>query len=388
MNHNIRFILFIIVLSISACLPAKNNPLPGAYQTDEYIKLLRGKQIGLVCNHTSMINRTHLADSLIKSGIQLKKVFSPEHGFRGTEDAGALIENGIDLKTGLPVISLYGSKKKPDIDDFEGLDLIVFDLQDVGVRFFTYISTLFYVMEACAEQSIPLIVLDRPNPNGDYIAGPVLESSLTSFVGIVPVPVVYGLTIGELAKMINGEGWLANGIACDLTVIKLKNWNHKTTYILPVKPSPNLPNHQSVRLYPSLCLFEGTNMSIGRGTEFPFQVIGHPNPAYGSFTFMPEPIKGMEMNPKHKGKLCYGMDLKSIAPPLFTLSYFLHFYELSTDKDAFWDRPEWIKLLVGDKEFQGKVISGLSEKEIIESWQEGLSKFREKRKKYLIYDDL
>lgn len=383
-----RFILIHIVLFIifasNSCV-AQQSILPGAYQIEEYLPDLKNKNVAVVANHTSLINQTHLVDSLLARELKLVKIFTPEHGFRGKADAGELVDNEQDAKTGLPVISLYGSNKKPKPEDLKSVDIVIFDLQDVGVRFYTYISSLFYVMEACAENNIPLIVLDRPNPNADYIAGPVIDDELKSFVGIIPIPIVYGLTIGELSRMINGEGWLKNGIKCNLKVIQIKNWNHQSKYELPVKPSPNLPNYQSVRLYPSLCIFEGSNMSIGRGTEFPFQVIGYPDQNLGDFAFTPRAIKGMSMNPKHKNKTCYGLDLRNEPAPIFTLKWFFEFYEKSADKKAFLERPEWIEMLIGDTEFIEKVEQGWTETEILNSWKEELTKFAEKRKIYLLY---
>ncbi|MFB6341970.1 exo-beta-N-acetylmuramidase NamZ domain-containing protein [Saccharicrinis sp. FJH62] len=387
-NHfTITTILLLLFPFVSSCRDQQMEIRPGACQTLEYLPLLQKRSVALVVNHTSHIGQTHLADSLLNLDINVKQIFSPEHGFRGNEDAGALVKDGIDPKTGLPVISLYGSHKKPQPEDLDSIDIVVFDLQDVGVRFFTYISTLFYVMEACAENNIPIIVLDRPNPNGDYVAGAVLDMDLISFVGILPLPVVYGLTMGELARMINGEGWLKDDLQCDLRVINIQNWDHNTRYELPVKPSPNLPNYQSVRLYPSLCIFEGTNMNVGRGTSFPFQVIGYPDSTYGSFTFTPESIKGMALNPKHKDELCYGIDLRNIDPPNFTLQYFFDYLKITKDTAAYFERPEWIEMLMGDPDFIEKVEAGQTESQITESWQTDLNAYLLMRKKYLLYPD-
>ena len=384
----LALILGLLLLpAISSCEDNPSAIKPGACQTVKYLPLLQGKSVALVVNHASMIGQTHLADSLLNLGITVKQIYSPEHGFRGNADAGAIVKDGIDPKTNLKVISLYASHKKPQSEDLKNIDIVVFDLQDVGVRFFTYISTLYYVMEACAEQHIPMVVLDRPNPNGDYVAGAVLNMKLKSFVGMLPIPVVYGLTMGELAEMINGEHWLRNGLQCDLNVIKIKNWNHNTRYKLPVKPSPNLPNYQSVRLYPSLCIFEGTNMSIGRGTMFPFQVIGYPDSTYGSFSFKPKSVKGMAMNPKHKDEMCYGVDLQNIDLPKFTLQYFFHFLQITKDTTAFLERPEWIEMLMGDPHFIEKVKAGQTEAKIRESWQADLDAYLFMRKKYLLYPD-
>jgi uncharacterized protein YbbC (DUF1343 family) len=284
----------------------------GAERIDVYLKELKGKRVGLVVNQTSTIMHTHLVDTLKSLGINIKKVFAPEHGFRGDHSAGAVIKNGIDDKTGLPVVSLYGSTKKPSVEMLADIDIMVFDIQDVGVRFYTYISTMHYVMEACAEQGKKVVVLDRPNPNGFYIDGPVLQEAYKSFIGMHPIPLVHGLTVAELAKMINGEKWLKNGVQCSLVVVPCLNYNHQTLYQLPIKPSPNLPNMNSVYLYPYLGLFEGTNVSIGRGTELPFQVVGRPG-FKGSYSFTPKNIPGIADDPKFEGKLCGGeivMDVK------------------------------------------------------------------------------
>ena len=386
--HIYRFLLvFFLSTNVVYSCSGQTEVLPGAHQLDDYLPQLKGKHVGLIVNHTSLIGKTHLVDSLLKLNISIAKIFSPEHGFRGNEDAGALIDNGKDVKTGLSLVSLYGSSKKPKHEDLADIDILVFDLQDVGVRFFTYISTLYYVMEACAEHNIPLIVLDRPNPNGDYIAGPVLDMKLKSFVGIVPIPIVYGLSIGELAGMINGEGWLTNGMKCSLEVVPIKNWNHSINYELPVKPSPNLPNYQAVRLYPSLCIFEGTNASIGRGTYMPFQVIGYPDSTYGDFSFTPKSIKGMSSNPKHINKRCFGYDLRSVSPPNFSLEYFYDFYRKANDKNAFLERSEWIELLIGDPNFIERLKEGFTEDDFNKTWAKQLNSYKTMRKKYLLYPD-
>lgn len=361
--------------------------LPGAHQTAEYIPLLKGKKVGVVVNHTSLVNQTHLVDTLIKSGVNVTTIFCPEHGFRGDADAGALISDSYDKRTGIPVVSLYGKQKKPSAMQLGNSNIIVFDLQDVGVRFYTYISTLFYVMQACAENNIPLIVLDRPNPNGDYVAGPVLEKEFTSFVGIVPIPLVYGMTIGELGGMMQGEGWLGEGLQCDFRLIRIANWNHSTRYELPVPPSPNLPDYQSVRLYPSLCLFEGTALSVGRGTTFPFKVAGYPQKAFGDFQFIPTAIKGMDSNPKHKGLTCFGLDLRTVEPPLFTLKYLMQMHEKAIDKKVFWERPQWINLLMGRSDLIEQIEAGLTEEEIVATWQKELNAFKENRSRYLLYGE-
>jgi uncharacterized protein YbbC (DUF1343 family) len=362
--------------------------MPGADQPAKYLDQLKGKRVGLVVNQTSRVGDIHLVDFLLAKAVVVNKILAPEHGFRGEVEAGEAVSTTTDTKSGLPVISLYGDHKKPTNSDLDGLDLVVFDIQDVGCRFFTYISTLFYVMEACAENGVPLLILDRPNPNGDYVDGPVLKAEMKSFVGLLPIPVVYGCTMGELARMINGEGWLSNKQTCKLTVIPVQNYTHASRYELPVKPSPNLPNHCSVRLYPSLCLFEATNVSIGRGTGFPFQVIGYPDPSFGSFSFTPVSISGVSKSPLHENKVCYGVDLRDEKEfPQFTLKYLLEFRARFTNPDDFWSSKRWIGLLTGDPGFYNQVESGMSEEEIRKSWQPQLQQYKSMRKNYLLYPD-
>ena len=362
-----------------------------AARTDLYVNLLKGKNIAVVANQTSVIFKEiynkkqearHLVDSLLTLGIEVKKVFAPEHGFRGKADAGEVVKDGFDTKTGLQIISLYGKNKKPSATQLKGIDIVVFDIQDVGARFYTYISSLHYVMEACAEAGIQVIILDRPNPNSHYIDGPVLEAKHTSFVGMHKVPVVYGMTIGEYGKMINGEKWLKNGIQCDLKVIPLKNYNHQTKYSLPIKPSPNLPNDKSINLYPSLCFFEGTNVSAGRGTEMQFQVYGSPYITKSSFTFTPQANEGSKY-PKYKNQLCFGEDLR-IAKNLnkLDLSYLLKAYQQNTSKKFF---NTFFTKLAGTERLQEQIEQGLSEKEIRKTWVQDLISFKKIRKKYLIY---
>ncbi len=357
--------------------------LPGAYQTDTYLRLLKGKKTAVVGNQTSEINRTHLVDSLLNLQVDVVKVFAPEHGFRGKASAGEHVKNSIDIKTGLPIISLYGKHKKPTAADLQDVDVIVFDIQDVGVRFYTYLSTLHYVMEAAAENNIPVIVLDRPNPNSDYMDGPVMKEANKSFVGLHPVPVVYAMTIGEYAQMINGEKWLNNGVQADLTVIPVKNYKHGDVYKLPVKPSPNLPNYQAVRLYPSLCLFEGTDISVGRGTGFPFQVYGSPKLPKSDFSFVPQPNAGSKW-PKHQGKICYGKDLRQITPPTeIYLNWLQETYEQYPDKEKYFNN--FFNRLSGDSQLKQMIIAGKSIAEIKKSWQPDLEAFKKIRNKYLIY---
>jgi uncharacterized protein YbbC (DUF1343 family) len=383
-----------LCISLQACLQedasGKADLLTGAKQTDQYLPLLKDKKVALVANHASLIDKTHLADSLLSLDVALVKVFAPEHGFRGIADAGELIDNEIDKKTGLPVVSLYGSNKKPSKESLENIDIILFDLQDVGARFYTYIYTLTYVMEAAAEIGIPVILLDRPNPNGFYVDGPVLEKGYASFVGMHPVPVVYGMTIGEYGRMVNGEYWMADSLQCDLTVVPLKNYNRSELYRLPVRPSPNLPNWQSVYLYPSLCLFEGTVVSVGRGTDYPFTVYGHPDFHPGSFAFTPEPRQGAK-HPKLQGEQCFGQNLEEYAKKYgqvehhFNLSWLINAFEVLGSDSSFF--TPYFDKLAGTSLLREQIISGTSLEKIRSSWQEHLDTFMEIRKKYLIYKD-
>ncbi len=395
-TYLLSIVLFLILFS---CKSSTNKPveslqdnkqskiLPGAYDTKRYLPLLQNKRVAIVGNQTSEIHGIHLIDSLLHSGINIVKVFAPEHGFRGQAPAGEQVTNSKDKKTGLPIISLYGKHKKPAVEDLKDVDIIVFDIQDVGVRFYTYLSTLHYVMEAAAEQNIPIIVLDRPNPNAGYIDGPVMEDAFRSFVGMHPIPVVYGMTIGEYALMINGEHWLKNGIRADLTVIPVQNYTHRSVYRLPVKPSPNLPNYQSVKLYPSLCLFEGTDVSVGRGTDFPFQVYGSPYLPETDFSFIPKPNAGSK-HPKHQDKVCYGKDLRKIEPPaeLF-LGWLISAYKSYPDtlKSKFFNK--FFVKLAGTENLQNDIEKGVPVKDIKAKWQKGLEKFKKTRQKYLIYKD-
>ena len=357
-----------------------------AMQLDDYLPLLEGKSVGVVANQTSIVAQTHLVDTLLALGVDIKKIYTPEHGFRGTADAGAKVNSGNDAKTGLPIVSLYGKTKKPTPEMLQGIDVILFDLQDVGVRFYTYISTMSYMMEAAAENHIPVIVLDRPNPNGFYVDGPILKPENKSFVGMHPVPVVYGMTIGEYAKMVNGEGWLKGGIHCDLTVIPINNYNRNAIYELPVRPSPNLPNWESVYLYPTLCFFEGTIVSVGRGTELPFQVYGHPD-MRGEYTFTPKSTSGAS-KPLLEGQRCRGENLVEFA----------HYYEVNGKrlyvewvieafqqlKDKGFFNSYFVKLS-GDPQLQRDIENGKSADEIRASWNDGLEAFKAIRAKYLMY---
>jgi uncharacterized protein YbbC (DUF1343 family) len=364
----------------------------GAERTEEYLFLLKDKSVGLIVNQTSMIGGSHLVDSLLGAGINVTTIFAPEHGFRGTADAGATIVDGKDEATGIPIISLYGNNKKPSAAALSGLDILVFDIQDVGARFYTYISTMTYVMQACAENNKPLLVLDRPNPNGHYVDGPILDPNFSSFVGLHQVPVVHGMTIAEYANMVNGEGWLPNGLRCDLNYVLCKNYNHNTPYSLPVKPSPNLPNDDAIRFYPSLCFFEGTVVSVGRGTDAPFQIFGHPDfPESAPFTFTPESTSGAS-NPKLNGKLCRGYDLRENQPAAFeegklNLNYLITAYQDLKGTGAFFNSNGFFDLLAGGDELRKQIEAGLTEEEIRLSWRDGLNAFNEIRSKYLLYKD-
>lgn len=358
----------------------------GAQQTADYLPLLKGKNVGIVGNQSSLIGKTHLVDSLLSLEIDVIKVFSPEHGFRGDADAGEHVSSGKDQKTGLPVVSLYGSNKKPTQAQLKGLDVIIFDIQDVGVRFYTYISTLHYVMEACAEANIPLILLDRPNPNGHYVDGPVLDPKFTSFVGMHPVPIIYGMTIGEYGKMINGEKWLEKNLSCDLTVIPCKYYSHHTPYSLPVPPSPNLRSDVSIQLYPSLCILEATTVSVGRGTDQPFEIYGHPDFPKSEFEFTPKSGPGSK-DPKYNGKRCNGYNLndaKRARATQLDLSFLLNSNQLLKGK-TFVDRPDMFNLLSGNDVLIQQLKEGKSEEDIRDSWSEGLTTFMLIRDKYLIY---
>ncbi len=364
-----------------------NSIVSGSNRINDYLPLLLNKRVAIVANQTSVVfhknGHTHLVDSLLALNIIIEKVFAPEHGFRGKADAGEVVKDGLDAKTGLPIISLYGKNKKPSPSQLKGIEIILFDIQDVGARFYTYLSTLHYVMEAAAEAKIPVVVLDRPNPNGHYIDGPVLEEKHSSFVGLHPVPVVYGMTIGEYAQMINGEGWLKEKAQCDLTVIPLKNYTHNSVYDLPIKPSPNLPNAQSINLYPSLCFFEGTNVSAGRGTQMQFQVYGSPYLKETKFSFTPKPNEGSKY-PKHNGKECYGEDLRNHKRlNQLNLQWLQKAHGQNNTAGSFFN--SFFVKLAGTESLEAQIVKGLTEEEIRESWLPGLKKFKKIREKYLLY---
>jgi uncharacterized protein YbbC (DUF1343 family) len=380
------FLFWLTMVSFTSASCQKQITISAA-NVDAYIPLLKQKKVGIVAHKASVIssskNTIHLVDLLRKKNISIQKVFAPEHGFRSTADAGEKIENQIDPKTQLPIISLYGKNRKPSKEQLKDIEIMVFDLQDVGVRFYTYLSTLHNVMEACAENNIPLIVLDRPNPNAHYIDGPVLNLEHKSFVGMHPVPIVYGMTIGEYAQMINGEKWLANSIKCNLTVIPLENYTHQTTYKLTVRPSPNLPNKQSIALYPSLCLLEPTKVSVGRGTDLQFQIYGHPGFPKTDFSYVPKSNFGSK-NPKHKGQICYGENLTTVNPPSkIELKWLLNAYSNFSEKDSFFLKG--FERISGVSSLKKQLIDGDSEKTIRNSWTDGLNKFKKTRTKYLLY---
>ena len=357
----------------------------GADNYETYLPILINKKIGIVTNPTGIVeNKKHLVDFLLENKVDLQKIYAPEHGFRGTADAGEVIKDGKDIQTNLPIISLYGNNKKPKSEQLADIDIMIFDIQDVGARFYTYISTLHYVMEACAENNIELLVLDRPNPNGSIIDGPILEMEHKSFVGMHPIPVLHGMTIGEYAKMINGEKWLANGVTCNLTVIPCANYKREMPYSLPIKPSPNLPNDQSINLYASLCFFEGTNVSVGRGTEKQFQIYGSPFLLKTDFSFTPIPNFGAK-EPMHKDILCYGEDLSKIKKVnRLELKWLIKAYANTSDKTVFFN--DFFTKLAGTKKLKEQIIEGISEKEIRKSWEADLNAFKEMRKHYLIYN--
>lgn len=411
------FKVFLAFILLGLNVSAQNSTIQtGADRINVYLPLLTGKTVGIFANQTSVVGTTHLVDTLRKLGVDIKVIFGPEHGFRGTADAGEKVGNYLDEKTGIPVVSLYGSKKRPSAEDLKGVDLLLFDIQDVGVRFYTYISSLEDFMEAAFEFGKPLMILDRPNPNGFYVDGPVLDKKYKSFVGMQPIPIVYGMTIAEYAFMIAGEGWLSEKANAKYAyyktaqnsadtpfhfqVIKCVNYNHKSKYVLPVKPSPNLPNMQSVYLYPSTCLFEGTVLSEGRGTDKPFQVFGHPSLPKNLFSFTPNPTAGAK-NSKLYGQVCYGWDLSGTPEQVLAttndkvqLRWLIEAYKLFPQKDSFFIVPKSGKMeqsfftkLAGNNELWQQIKAGKTEKEIRESWEPKLSEFKKIRKKYLLYDD-
>lgn len=381
----IRIWVLALILLNGSCKAQPPSTLvqTGSQQLNTLLPKIKDKRVALVVNHTSLIGKVHLADSLKSLGINIVKIFGPEHGFRGNAADGELVNDSVDAKTGIPLISLYGKNKKPSAQQLADVDVMVFDIQDVGTRFYTYIGTMHYVMEACAEANKKMIILDRPNPN-DFVDGPVNDKALKSFVAMHTIPIAHGLTVGELANMINGEGWLLNNVKCDIEIIPVKNWKHGQPYLLSVRPSPNLPNNQAVQLYPSLCLFEGTTISLGRGTPFPFQVLGAPELTDLNFTFTPVTIKGVAVKPPHENKLCYGIDLRSDTPARkIDLSYILKLYSLYPDKEKFF--TSYFDLLAGTPRLKQQIKDGLTEEQIRTSWQPELSLYKNLRAKYLLY---
>jgi len=405
--YKLVMLLSLLLISLLSCTSPNDNTqvassvvvqdeltevIPAAERLALYLPQIKGKKVGLVVNQTSMVEDQHLVDTLKMMGVDVKKIFAPEHGFRGEADAGEHVKDGIDTNTGAPVISLYGKKKGPSDEDMEGLDVVIFDIQDVGVRFYTFISTLHYVMQACADNNVPLIVLDRPNPNAHYIDGPILQEEFSSFVGMHPVPIVYGMTIGEYGQMINGELWLHEGAECDLTVIPCKNYDHNTYYNLPIKPSPNLPNIQSIFLYPSLCLFEGTHVSVGRGTDMQFQVYGHPAWSEAPSQIIIKSMPGAKY-PKHENKKIGYQSLQHLTKgslhkrEQLDMSYLVNMRKLLSVKGEpfFLEKNNFFEKLAGTDELRNQLNTGKSEQEIRESWQKGINKFKTIRQKYLLY---
>lgn len=387
MKYITLFIYWLAVLQVTA--QVRN----GADRLEELFPLLKNKRISLVVNQTSLVQNVHLLDTLYNKGVHITQIFAPEHGFRGDADAGEFIKNSKDYRTQVPIISLYGKNKKPQPAQLLQTDVVIFDIQDVGARFYTYISTMFYVMQACAENNKELIILDRPNPC-DYVDGPVLDMKYKSFVGMLPIPVLHGCTIGELAQMINGEGWLSNNLQCPLKVITIEGWKHGQPYSLPVKPSPNLPNDQAIALYPSLCPFEGTSVSVGRGTDFPFQIIGSPTTKNLKFRFMPHSMKGSDKHPLHQDTYCYGLNLSSEKNILkgFSLQYVIQFYNYFQNltrhaEKEFFTRPHWFDLLMGTNQVRLDILKNKTEEQIRSAWQKKLNQYKEIRKKYLLYED-
>ena len=387
-------LLLVGALSWAASARAQKLPPPvtvGAERMELLLPTLQGKRVALMVNQSSLVGSTgtHLVDTLLSQGINIVRLFVPEHGLRGKVDAGKNVRSGADEKTGLPVVSLYGQHKRPTPEMLADIDLLVFDLQDVGTRFYTYISSMHYLMEACAEEGKTFIVCDRPNPN-DFIDGPILEPDCRSFIGVDPLPVAHGMTVGELALMIDGERWLRGGNTCHVKVIPMAGWSHGDPYELPVRPSPNLPNSRSIELYPSLCFFEATIMSVGRGTSKPFQAIGYPDKRFGSIVYTPQIKIGEDSNPRHKGKLCYGTDYTSVSLPKrqIALGPLLDYYRKADSLGLqLINQRQLFDLLAGTKKLRQQLSSGLSEEEIRASWQAGLKDFQAKRARYLLYTD-
>jgi len=379
-----------VLLGFNVLMGQTGRVTPGAQRTEEYFPQLKGKNVAVVANQTSLVGKKHLVDTLLSAGIQVKKVFAPEHGFRGEADAGQKLKDGLDPQTKLPVVSLYGKNLKPTPEQLKGIDVVIFDVQDVGVRFYTYISTLANVMEGCVQTGTALLVLDRPNPNGHYVDGPILQSGYTSFVGMHPVPIVHGMTVAEYARMVNGEGWLPDAARCELNWVSVADYTHSTRYDLPVRPSPNLPNMRAVWLYPSICLFEGTIVSEGRGTTKPFQIYGFPGMKDGNAPFTPKAMKGAQ-SPKFKDVKCNGVDLSTTPDTVFLrsgridLSHIMAAYKGYSGKDPFFD-PSFFDKLAGSSDLRDLIEAGWSEQQIRATWEPGLRKYAEVRARYLIYE--
>lgn len=400
MMKRIASIITILILVLNSCQSQvqnnsqstirnpQSNIVTGAERLDILLPLLKDKKVALLVNQTSMVGATHLVDTLLTYKINIKKIFAPEHGFRGAADAGEHVRDSVDAKTKIKIISLYGDKKKPSAEDLKDVDVMIFDIQDVGVRFYTFISSLHYLMEACAENNKELIVLDRPNPNGWYVDGPVLKKEFQSFVGVDPIPVVHGLTVGEYSQMVNGEKWLPIGEQCSLKVVECLNYNHTISYSLPVKPSPNLPNDAAIYNYPSICYFEGTDISVGRGTDYPFQMIGAPSITVRNFSFHPESKPGAK-NPPHLNQVCFGFDLRRVntSKGEINLSYLLKTYAAFPDTSKYFLPNGFFDKLAGTGELRKQIIAGKTEEEIEASWKAELTEYKAKRKKYLLYKD-
>lgn len=383
-----KWLLTLLLLIMAPLLAAREPILTGAEQPERYLPLLAGKKVGLLVNQTSRVGEQHLVDFLLQQQVQVVGIFAPEHGFRGDADAGAKIDDSRDTRTGLPIWSMYGASKKPDLSLLQQLDVVIFDIQDVGVRYYTYISSMHYMMEAAAAAGVAMLVLDRPNPNGAYLDGPVLELKFQSFVGMHPIPLLHGMTVGELAQMIKGEAWIANADKLQLTVIPNANYQRELPYELPIPPSPNLPNSQAIKLYPSLGFFEATPMSVGRGTPFPFQVLGYDQFATDEFSFMPVSTPGAALNPPLKDKQLYGEDLRQVATDGLTLAYLMRWQQLfASHAKVLFTAPDFMDKLAGTDKLRLQIERGDSEQQIRDSWQGALQRFKQQRQPYLLYPE-
>jgi len=385
-----RRLLGLLIILSSLSIPTLGQPsdrlMLGADQIDVIVSKLKDKKVALLVNQTSMVGNAHLLDTLLNSGVNIIKIFAPEHGIRGQMPDGELIADDVDPKSGLPIISLYGNAKKPAKEQLDDVDVVVFDIQDVGVRFFTYSSSLYYLMEACGENNKTVMVLDRPNPHGSYVDGPMMHPDYESFIGLIAIPIVHGMTMAELASMMLGENWLGGGVKCKLEIVAMKNYNHSMPYTLPVTPSPNLPTQNAILWYPSIALFEGTVVSVGRGTSTPFEIIGNPDmKEFYSFSFTPKSIANMSKFPPHENRICYGIDLRNMKPePKITLKYLLEFYNKYPQKDQFF--IPYFDKLAGSNILREQIISGMSEEDIRLTWQRDLNSFKARRARYMLYD--